>query len=124
MGLAMQPWEQSWKQIGPLGAGGQGETSLVEPASGGRSKAVLKLLRRNDLAKARGRMAQEVTNLKVIHNAGGKVPKVLDGNTDQFEDSSLPLYFVMEHISGRTLAKVVSEKGGLPFGASLNVALD
>jgi serine/threonine protein kinase len=75
-------------------------------------------------AKARGRMAQEVTNLKVLRNAGGKVPQVLDSNTEKFEDPNAVLYFVMEFIDGKTLAKTVQESAGLSATTSLGIALD
>ena len=123
---AEKPWSQSWIEIEPLGSGGQGDTLLVRAASGDPTKAVLKILRSHKArdAKARGRMAQEVTNLRVLHNAGGKVPRVLDGNTEKFEDANLSLYFVMEHIAGNTLASVIDQSSGLSVEASVGTALE
>jgi serine/threonine protein kinase len=98
----------------------------VKAVSGEPAKAVLKHLKpekAND-SKARGRMAQEVTNLRVLRSAGGKVPQVLDGNTERFEDPSIPLYFVMEYIQGKTLAETVQESNGLGVKASVGIALD
>jgi tRNA A-37 threonylcarbamoyl transferase component Bud32 len=119
----MQPWAEKWIEIRPISGGGQGDTLLVKSKSGEFEQAVLKLLKPHKAqdSKARGRMAQEVTNLKVLRNAGGKVPQVLDGNTEKFEDSNVPLYFVMEFINGKTLADLVNAHGGLaaPNGAVL-----
>src|ERR1019366_5419608 len=100
-----ESWNKKWVEIEPLSGGGQGDTILVKSISGEPPQAVLKLLKPQKAqdAKARGRMAQEVTNLKVLRNAGGKVPQVLDGNTEQFEDLTEPLFFVMEYIVGKTL---------------------
>ena len=119
-------WEKSWDQIRPLGGGGQGDTLLVKSISGEPSRAVLKLLKPQKVRepKARGRMAMEVTNLKVLRNAGGKVPQVLDGNTEHFEDKNVPLFFVMEFIEGETLAKIVQDRTGLPVDVSVGIALD
>src|SRR5579859_2023241 len=119
-------WTQKWVKIEPLGGGGQGDTLLVKSLSGESVPAVLKLLKPPKVqnAKARGRMAQEVVNLKVLRNAGGKVPQVLDGNTEKFEDPSVPLYFVMEYIKGKTLAETVQASGGLPVSAAVEIALD
>jgi len=99
---------------------------LVKSISGEPVRAVLKLLKPQKVrdAKARGRMAIEVTNLKVLRNAGGKVPQVLDGNTENFEDQNVPLYFVMEFIQGDTLAKTVQSSNGLPVNISVGIALD
>jgi serine/threonine protein kinase len=120
------PWNKNWVEIEPLGGGGQGDTLLVKSISGEPARAVLKLLKPQKVrdAKARGRMAIEVTNLKVLRNAGGKVPQVLDGNTEQFEDQNVPLYFVMEFIQGDTLAKTVQGSNGLPVETSIGIALD
>jgi serine/threonine protein kinase len=120
------PWEKNWKVIEPLGGGGQGDTFLVQSVTNESIRAVLKLLKpikAND-AKARGRMAQEVTNLRFLRAAGGKVPHVLETNTEQFDDSNVPLFFVMEHIQGTTLAKTVQGSGGLGVQTSIGIALD
>ena len=110
------PWNNNWIEIEPLSGGGQGDTILVKSVSGEPARAVLKLLKPQKVrdVKARGRMAIEVTNLKVLRNAGGKVPQVLDGNTEKFEDPNVPLYFVMEFVQGNTLTKAVQSGGGLP----------
>jgi serine/threonine protein kinase len=123
---AKESWKEKWLEIEPLGGGGQGDTIIVKSVSNEISRAVLKLLKPHKAqdAKARGRMAQEVTNLKVLRNAGGKVPQVLDGNTDRFEDLNVSLYFVMEFIDGKTLAKTVQESGGLSATTSIGIALD
>lgn len=123
---ADKPWSERWIEIEPLGSGGQGDTVLVKAVLGEPAKAVLKVLRSHKAqdAKARGRMAQEVTNLRVLHNAGGKVPRVLDGNTEKFEDLKMPLYFVMEHIAGDTLANAIQQSSGLSAEASVGIALE
>jgi len=120
------PWEKNWVEIEPLGGGGQGDTLLVKSISGEPARAVLKLLKSQKVqdSKARGRMAIEVTNLKVLRNAGGKVPQVLDGNTEKFEDQNATLYFVMEFIQGETLAKAVQSSNGLPVETSIGIAID
>jgi serine/threonine protein kinase len=73
--------------------------------------------------KARRRMAQEVTNLKVLHSAGGKVPRVLDGNTEQFENPNIPLFFVMDFIPGRTLADTI-DSSGASLEKAIGITLD
>jgi serine/threonine protein kinase len=123
---SLTPWTQNWIEIKPLSGGGQGDTLLVKSKSGEFEQAVLKLLKPQKAKdnKARGRMAQEVTNLKVLRNAGGKVPQILDSNTEKFEDLTVPLFFVMEYIDGKTLAESIQLSGGLTLGVSIGIALD
>jgi eukaryotic-like serine/threonine-protein kinase len=115
-----KPWESRWIDAKPLGGGGQGDTFLVKYVTGTPDQAVLKLLRSSKAAKARRRMYREVANLRTLSNAGAKVPKVLDGNTEQFENPELVLFFVMEYVPGRTLAEVVRASGGLQLETAVN----
>ncbi len=121
-----EPWNTKWVEIEPLGGGGQGDTFLVKSLIHESKRAVLKLLKGHKVQdpKARRRMYQEVANLKILRSAGGKVPEVLDGNTENFEDVNLPLYFVMEHIEGNTLANVVQQSTGLSVETSVGIALE
>jgi serine/threonine protein kinase len=119
------PWDEKWIAIAPLDGGGQGDTIIVRSATDETARAVLKLLKAHKTtdSKARRRMAQEVLNLKLLHSAGGKVPKVLDGNTEKFADQNSSLYFVMEFIEGNTLANVI-KTGPLSLTTSVHIALD
>src|SRR5437867_3030458 len=105
-----EPWMERWKFVAPLDGGGQGDTSIVSSHGDPNLAGVLKCLKKGKEAdpKARRRMFQEVSNLKVLHGAGAKVPKVFDDNTASFE-STEPLFFVMEQIHGKTLSAVVKE---------------
>jgi predicted Ser/Thr protein kinase len=122
MGTAMsnkEPWQERWEPVGEeTRTGGQGETFRVNSRDGGRL-GILKKLRNQRSDQARARMSQEVLNLRILHGAGCKVPEVLDRNTDQFEDKSVRLYFIMEYIDGPTLAETVENRGG-PRSGSLN----
>jgi eukaryotic-like serine/threonine-protein kinase len=106
-------------------AAARGDTLIVRSATGDPVQAVLKLLKSHKASdpKARRRMAQEVLSLKILHSAGGKVPRVLDANTEKFEDQNSPLYFVMDYIEGQTLAKVV-QTGPMSVRTAIQVALD
>ena len=121
-----EPWNEKWAEMKPLDGGGQGDTFLVKSVDDGAKGAVLKLLKavKKQDSKARRRMFQEAANLKILHSAGGKVPEVLDGNTDSFEDVNVPLYFVMEHIGGNTLANLVNQSDGLSVEISVGIALE
>lgn len=113
-------WDNRWEFIRHLRGGGQGHTNLVRDTHGG-AEAVVKWLKNQESSQARRRIAQEVTNLKVLHAAGAKVPKVLDGNTEEFDDPSAELFFVMEYIEGDGLPKIINDRGGLPIESAVAV---
>jgi serine/threonine protein kinase len=106
-----KPWQNRWKFVESMKGGGQGETSVVTDNQNPTIRGVLKTLREEKESdpKARRRMFQEVSNLKVLHSARAKVPQVYDDNTSSFETGE-QLYFVMEVIEGKTLAEVVAEQ--------------
>jgi serine/threonine protein kinase len=116
------PWSENWDIVEPLGKGGQGTTFIANRKSDGQ-KGVVKILKHQDSDEARRRMHREVSNLKTLHGAGCKVPQIFDGNTDQFESSSIDLFFVMEVISGQRLCDVVGEKG-VDFNKSILLVKD
>lgn len=121
---ATRPWLEEWEPLSdPSQSGGQGETFQVKRKSDDR-RAILKKLRKQESLQARGRMFREVANLRVLHQAGCKVPEPLGGNTDQFEQLGIELYFVMEYIDGPTLLALLSDKGTLSLAESIKLVLD
>jgi serine/threonine protein kinase len=109
------PWGDAWKVERRLGGGGQGNTWLVCSCNDTTQRGVLKTLRRNDSAEARGRMRIEVASLAFLAKQGAKVPRVLAANVEQADDPDLELFFVMEYIPGRALSEVIRERGRLPL---------
>ena len=98
------PWVAKWGEGERFDGGGQGDTFLVPDRT--TPRGVMKLLKdhRAGDPKSRRRMFQEVSNLKILHSAGARVPQILDDNTSEFENLGVPLFFVMERIEGKTLA--------------------
>lgn len=123
---AAKPWAQKWIEVKSLSGGGQGDTIIVKSVQDETTQAVLKLLKqaKAESPKARRRMFQEVANLKILRDAGAKVPEVLDHNTESFEDISVPLYFVMEYIVGNTLADLVEQNNGMSVETSIGITLE
>jgi serine/threonine protein kinase len=115
------PWTEKWVDSKPLDGGGQGDTLLVRPNSDGTKQAVLKLLKPHKAQdpKARRRMYQEVANLKILRSAGGKVPEVLDGNTESFDKLDVPMFFVMEFVAGETLANLIKKNSSFSTEISI-----
>jgi serine/threonine protein kinase len=119
-----QPWDTNWNVLTDLDPGGQGLTYRVESRSEPGRYGVLKKLKNNKSTEARGRMFREVTALRTLATEGVKVPHYFDGNTDQYEDEHVQLYFVMEEIPGETLRKLVDRVRRLPLDQSLALLFD
>lgn len=118
-----KPWEINWEITKPLDPSGQGKTAIGRNRTSGK-EAIIKILKNQKSEQARRRIFREVSNLKVLYDAGCKVPKVFENNVDQFENVKIPLYFVMEKISGKTLLESVKEKKGLPFDDAIDLTID
>lgn len=103
-------WESKWKQIRKLGNGGQGSAYLVESVEDGR-QAVLKELLNNKSLVSRARMSREAANLAILNQSPlARVPKLIDHNTENFQDTKTLLYIVTEYIEGPTLQELVDRQ--------------
>ena len=121
-----QPWAEKWTKLTPLGKGGQGSAFRAESKSEPAQIGALKLLKNNGSAQARRRMAREVVNLATVHQAGGRVPRVLDHNAspENVGIAKVPLYLVMELVEGDTLRQLVASRGPLTLAEAVSIALD
>src|ERR1700738_899794 len=102
-----KPWENDWRRLRQLGAGGHGVTYLVERVDRPGEQYVLKALRDNDDPERRQRMHREVQALRQLRHPG--LPKIIESNTDEFANLDEALYFVMDYIDGATLEQRVTE---------------
>ncbi|WP_417736284.1 serine/threonine protein kinase [Rosistilla oblonga] len=112
-------WDSRWKIEEPLGKGGQGLTHIVSFVDDPTIRGALKHLKNNRNQQARSRMRREVVNLQALSSIGGDVPRVLEHNTDTFEDNSTELYVVMDLIEGPTLAGYVKQAGHLEIDTAI-----
>jgi serine/threonine-protein kinase len=117
------PWEEYWTIQKELGKGGQGTTYLVKGVKK-NILGVLKILKNQKNDQARRRMHKEVTNLKILFNANCKVPKVLDGNTEDFELKTTKLFFVMEYIKGKNLLEFIESGSDLGLDKTGEIMFD
>src|SRR5258708_23322195 len=118
-----EPWNERWTILSELGQGGQGTTYKVRE-TGTENIAVLKDLNDRASRQARARMHREVTNLRTLSSLGAKVPRVLDGNTNDYETDSPRLYFVMEFMRGQTLKAIIDDRKKLTLDESASLVLD
>src|SRR5215831_2416905 len=105
------PWESEWTVKDPdFGGGGQSKTLLVSRIAEPHTEGVLKILKQQTSTKARLRMHRDATNLQTLANQGVKVPHVLAGNTNEYENQDSELYFIMERVPGHTLQEEIQER--------------
>jgi serine/threonine protein kinase len=116
-------WAEKWEYVNHLGEGGQGTTFQVKSKIDG-SNAVAKVLKDSGNPRARQRMFREVANIRVVADAGGRVPKVLDSNVESFDDINIELFFVMECIDGMTLDAYVRKQNMLSLDEAVNVIMN
>lgn len=108
-GLRGGPWSSKWRGFAlALGEGGQGEVHKVISVFGSEV-GILKHMKRElgQDRKARSRMYRES---KIIERFGLKsnLPRLLDSNCGQFDQVSVPLYFVTHFIGGVTLDRYLA----------------
>jgi serine/threonine protein kinase len=120
----MALWETRWKREGKhLGKGGQGTTELVTSVEDSSLRAALKILRNAKSEQARQRMRGEVVNLDILSQAHAKVPRVIEHNTESYKNLGIPLYVIMEYVSGETLAEFLLRTGPLDLDSAAKIAL-
>jgi serine/threonine protein kinase len=100
-----EPWRNKWKPLASITPreGGHGKVHFVQ-SSDGKTKGALKLLKENLKAERRARMRREVVVLDTLKHVKG-IPAVLDDNTSDFEDKSVPLYVVLQFVDGKNLSE-------------------
>jgi serine/threonine protein kinase len=122
------PWASKWKPIVGLTPkfGGQGKVTFVEHADK-HVRGALKTLRDSSpnsrlRKERRARMRREVVALETLKGTRG-ITRVLDHNTDRFDDLSIELYVVQELIEGRTLAQHADPPVGITEATRITVEL-
>lgn len=105
-------WQDTWVFSEEIKKGSQSVTQLVTGHDGNRT-GFLKRLRSSKNEKARKRFRQEVVAYETLRPEG--LPALLEHNSEDWEDKSIPLYMVLEQIAGVDLADYVAKNGPLPI---------
>lgn len=106
-------WESKWEFIDNLGNGGQGYTILVQNMDNDKLMGALKFLKSQKDPERRERLYREMAALKTLDHEN--IPKLIDGNGEEYADNSIELYIVTEYIPGDTLEKFIEKRGILSF---------
>lgn len=95
-------WENHWNPIRKIASGGQGNGILVHRHKESADKVYfLKILRDQSNQLSRQRMYSEVCGYEILDHPG--IPKLIESNTQFFEDLKYNLYLVTEYIPGGSL---------------------
>lgn len=107
-----RPWETDWeRREGWSRGGGQGVVFPVRRTGcASPEEFVLKELKSPKNPERRARMRREVVALQTLSHTA--LPRVVDHNTDEYEDPRAPLYAVFEYIQGPTLEEFVKCRAG------------
>ncbi|WP_316828613.1 serine/threonine-protein kinase [Pedobacter miscanthi] len=96
-------YKEKWVRIEDLAAGGQGTTIKAHGAEQtNKSVVAIKTLNKQNDPERRARMHRETTALATLSHPN--IPKLIEGNTEFYEDHSYKLFFASEFINGNTLS--------------------
>lgn len=112
-------WAEKWVANDKGPPGGQGNTFIVSGAEGG--PFFLKELRDYQNSERRERMRREVACYKGLSHLG--IPKLIDSNTDFFDEPNAKPYLVTEFVQGQTLQQYIDKKGLRPAKEAVHITL-
>jgi hypothetical protein len=114
----MSGFSKRWSAQSDLEGGGQGDVKLVV-RSDGRDGTVcfLKILRQQNDPERRRRMYRGVAAYRTLEHP--RIPKLVDSNAEEYEDSTFKLYLVTEYIPGMTLSQFIAKNGVVDAGVFL-----
>lgn len=98
----IKQYKDQWTDLELLGKGGQGETVKAISNHDGFTIAAIKKLHSQKDPERRARMRREVVSLTTLSHPN--LPKVIDSNTEFWEDLTYKLYIGTEYIPGNTLS--------------------
>ena len=108
-------WQDAYKCICPIGAGGQGDAMVAEPLSGG-PPVFLKVLRHQNDMMRRTRMHREVEAYRTLQHSG--IPLLVDSNSHEFDKPEYKLFLASALIEGSTLTAYLEANGPLGLNSS------
>lgn len=97
-------WKQNWQVVGKgTAGGGQGSVRKVQSRANGEHGAVKEMHKK--FQDDRGRRQRLVREVEALRRAAGPgVPQVLEANTQDVDDVTIPLYIVQGWAEGRKLS--------------------
>lgn len=109
-----QTWQEGWIADHDLGGGGQASTkAVVQRDDINRKLRFLKVLNRQSDPERRARFFREATAYSTAKHVG--IPRLIESNAHNHENSSYKPYLVIEYIDGETLSSKLDREGSLDF---------
>jgi len=94
-------YTEDWKKIEDAGSGGQGSTYKAHRSDDENFVAAIKVLKEQKDMERRGRMRREVASLETLSHSN--IPKLIDSNTEYWENLDYKLFMATEFVNGQTL---------------------
>jgi serine/threonine protein kinase len=117
-------WKQNWIEVPTtkLESGGQGFAKIVKRKGGADDKHYfLKVLKEQQKMERRKRMHREVCAYETLAHPG--IPRLIESNSDQFDNTAYDLYLVTDFVPGVTLAQHLNKNGPLQLNDAIAVTL-
>jgi len=115
------PWQNKWIVEQKIKEDDQSLVRIVR-SRGDNKLAVLKTLKDFRNTDRRYRLTKEVLALEKLRDNKG-IPAVLDHNAAEVADKNIPLFLVIEHVNGVTLANRFDEPLGLEESLALTIKI-
>lgn len=119
--MTKKTWKESWVNVSTVDSSGSQADSkvVVRKNEDGSRRYFLKILRRQDDEERRKRMHREVGAYETLSHP--RLPRLVESNSQHFDDSEYKLYLVTEYVEGPNLSEFVLDKG--PLVAEQAIAL-
>ena len=95
-------YKEHWEKVDDIAGGGQGTTIKTINIQDKQTVAAVKTLNKQNDTERRARMQRETVALSTLSHAN--LPKVLDTNTEFWQDKEYKLFIATEFIPGDTLS--------------------
>ncbi|GAA4755267.1 protein kinase domain-containing protein [Flavisolibacter ginsenosidimutans] len=99
----IKQYKEHWEKVSELASGGQGTTIKAISIQDKSALAAVKILNKQNDTERRARMQRETVALSTLLHP--KLPKVLDTNTEFWQDTNYKLFLATEFIDGSTLSQ-------------------
>src|SRR5215207_5083774 len=121
--MGSRDWRETWEVVQELPAGGQGYAHRVRRrGTADHATYVLKTLKDQKRAERRARLYAEAAALRTLDHP--RVARLVDTNSELYDDQSVSLYIVTEYIDGKPMSQLDVPVSVDDACASLDVILD
>ena len=115
--MPSRPWNRNWERVGADIYGGQGISFVAIAKDGSGREVFIKRLRRDRNPQARKRFRREAVAYATLADLG--LPRLIEDNSETWDDGQTPMYLATEYIPGGTLQAFIEQGGQADVNAAL-----